>query len=216
MPTLIRLVVMTKCFQVQQAQRAVTFASVSDNARRTGKSGWTRPENLVRKIGASSLPPQVDVVAPWALAKNPWQGLKLDCPVKEVVICRSGQELQTKRSHRFWSGVDKVLLMELVEQVKDGAPTAPVWPLLEAAASQSLHASIGGANVFTRPPRVHPAFVCTIFLRLHLRTHHIGQAPAPASASPHLPSSRTSRGRRTSRLVLCGCNHVSDSPSVSS
>jgi hypothetical protein len=49
----------------------------------------------------------------------------------------------------------------------------------------SAVSSPGESHLFTRAPC--PAGVWVILPTLQLRTHHIGQAPGPAGASPHLP-----------------------------
>ena len=48
-----------------------------------------------------------------------------------------------------------------------------------------------------------PAGVWVILLPLQLRTHHSGQPPGPAGASPHLPKLPAGAEEASARVVLC-------------
>ena len=48
-----------------------------------------------------------------------------------------------------------------------------------------------------------PAGVWVILPPLELRTHHIGQAPGPAGASPHLPKLPAGAEAASGRVGLC-------------
>ena len=66
-------------------------------------------------VSSLTSPAQVNVVAPWGCP--PDQGLKPDCPDKDVIV-QTGHELETKSCTGYWTVADKGDLLELVDQMR--------------------------------------------------------------------------------------------------